>query len=41
MQDPSLTEGSREQILDAYRSLRDGLFRTIKQRFKLAGGPQV
>ena len=40
-QDPSLAEGSREQIMDAYRSLRDGLFRKIKQRFKLAGGPQV
>jgi protein-tyrosine-phosphatase len=40
-QDPSLTEGSREQIMDAYRSLRDGLFRKIKQRFPLAGGPAV
>jgi len=40
-QDPSLTEGSREQIMDAYRSLRDGLFRKIKQRFPLAGGAAV
>ena len=39
--DPSLTDGSREQILDAYRNLRDTLFRKIKQRFKLAGGPSV
>ena len=33
---PSLADGSREQILDAYRSLRDTLFRKIKQRFPLA-----
>ena len=39
--DPSLAEGSREQILDAYRTLRDTLFRKIKQRFRLEGGPQV
>jgi protein-tyrosine-phosphatase len=38
--DPTLAHGSREQILDAYRSVRDGLFRKIKQRFPLpaAGG---
>ena len=35
--DPSLADGSREQILDAYRSLRDTLFRKIKQRFPLMG----
>jgi len=40
-QDPSLTEGSREQIMDAYRSLRDGLFRKIKQRFPLMGAAGV
>ncbi len=40
-QDPSLPSGSREQILDAYRALRDRLFRKIKSRFKLAGGPSV
>jgi protein-tyrosine-phosphatase len=39
--DPSLAEGSREQILDAYRSLRDMLFRKIKQRFPLMGAPDV
>jgi protein-tyrosine-phosphatase len=39
--DPSLTDGSREQILESYRHLRDTLFRKIKQRFKLAGGPSV
>jgi protein-tyrosine-phosphatase len=32
---------SREQVLDAYRSTRDGLFRRIKQRFGLAGSPGV
>jgi protein-tyrosine-phosphatase len=40
-QDPSLTEGSRDQIMDAYRSLRDGLFRKIKQRFPLMGAGGV
>ncbi|MGZ8417377.1 MAG: arsenate reductase ArsC [Methyloceanibacter sp.] len=39
--DPALTEGSREQILDAYRALRDALFRKIKQRFKLGEAPSV
>jgi predicted AAA+ superfamily ATPase len=33
--------GSREQILQAYRDVRDGLFRRIKQRFGLEGGPTV
>ena len=35
--DPTLTDGSREQILDAYRVVRDGLFRRIKARFPLMG----
>lgn len=39
--DPTLTQGSREQILDAYRGVRDGLFRKIKQRFPLPGAPEV
>ena len=34
-------QGSREQTLDTYRSLRDTLFRRIKQRFSLEGGPTV
>jgi len=34
-------QASREQVLDAYRSVRDGLFRRIKQRFGLVGGPSV
>jgi protein-tyrosine-phosphatase len=32
--DPSLTEGSREQVLMEYRSVRDGLERRIGQRFQ-------
>ena len=39
--DPSLAEGNREQILDAYRGLRDTLFRKIKQRFPLMGAADV
>ncbi|HXC54126.1 MAG TPA: arsenate reductase ArsC [Rhizomicrobium sp.] len=31
--DPTLQEGSREQRLDAYRAVRDGLSRRIQQRF--------
>lgn len=30
--DPTLTTGSREQILDAYRQVRDGLMARIKRR---------
>lgn len=33
--------GSREQILQAYRDVRDSLFRRIKQRFGFEGGPSV
>ena len=39
--DPSHVEGTREQRLDAYRSVRDLLFKRIKQRFSLTGGPTV
>jgi protein-tyrosine-phosphatase len=31
--DPSITAGSREQILDSYREVRDMLTRKIRQRF--------
>jgi protein-tyrosine-phosphatase len=31
--DPSLAEGSREQILMEYRAVRDGLDRRIRERF--------
>ena len=40
-QDPTLTDGRSEQILDAYRAVRDGLFRRIKQRFPLMGAASV
>jgi protein-tyrosine-phosphatase len=39
--DPAAASGNREQILSAYRAVRDGLFQKIKQRFPLAGGPSV
>jgi protein-tyrosine-phosphatase len=32
--DPTLVQGSREQKLDAYRDLRDGLTRRIKDRLR-------
>jgi protein-tyrosine-phosphatase len=35
--DPTAAAGSREQILDAYRQVRDGLFQRIKQRFAIPG----
>jgi protein-tyrosine-phosphatase len=38
--DPTATMGSREQILDAYRAVRDGLFQRIKARFLIPGAPQ-
>jgi protein-tyrosine-phosphatase len=34
-------QGSREQILQAYRSVRDELFQRIKRRFGFEGGPTV
>lgn len=34
-------QGSREQILDAYRAVRDRLFARIKARFPLTGGLSV
>ena len=33
--------GSRERVLQAYREVRDGLFRRIRQRFGYEGGPSV
>jgi len=41
--DPSLMveQGSREQILDSYRAVRDRLFQRIKDRFKVSGMPRV
>ena len=34
-------QGSREQILQAYRAVRDQLFQRIKRRFGFEGGPTV
>ncbi len=34
-------EGTREQVLDRYRGLRDQLFDKIKHRFGFEGGPTV
>ena len=31
--DPTLATGNREQVLDAYREVRDGLMRRIRERF--------
>jgi protein-tyrosine-phosphatase len=39
--DPSATAGNREQILDAYRAVRDQLFEKIKARFAFAAAPQA
>ncbi len=39
--DPSAAAGNREQILDAYRAVRDQLFERIKARFGFAGAPQA
>jgi protein-tyrosine-phosphatase len=36
VQDPSAVDGSREQRLAAYRSVRDGLLKKLKERFKTA-----
>lgn len=32
--DPTAVQGSRDQILDAYREVRDGLIRRIKERLR-------
>lgn len=37
--DPTAAMGSREQILDAYRVVRNSLFDRIKARFPLQGAP--
>jgi protein-tyrosine-phosphatase len=36
--DPTITEGNREQRLDAYRQLRDQLTTRIRERFGRPGG---
>lgn len=37
--DPTAVTGNREQILGAYRELRDRLFQAIKKRFPPPGAP--
>ena len=37
--DPTATTGNREQILEAYRAVRNSLFARIKARFPLQGVP--
>ena len=39
--DPTATSGSREQIMDAYRQVRDDLERQIKQRFVAGPAPNA
>ena len=39
--DPSVTMGSREQILDSYRDVRDGLMRRVRTRFGMLGAGGV
>jgi protein-tyrosine-phosphatase len=39
--DPSIVEGSRETRLDAYREVRDGLLRRIRERFPVHAAPKV
>jgi protein-tyrosine-phosphatase len=39
--DPSIVEGSREQRMDAYRDVRDGLMQRIRERFPLQAAPKI
>jgi protein-tyrosine-phosphatase len=39
--DPSMIEGTREERLEAYREVRDTLLARIRERFPLAGAPQI
>ena len=39
--DPSVAAGSREQILEAYREVRDGLYSRIRARFGTMGAGGV
>lgn len=39
--DPTIVEGSREERLEAYRTVRDGLMRRIRERFPMQGAPQI
>ncbi len=39
--DPSATEGSREQVMEAYRAVRDLIEKRVLERFPRAGAPSV
>jgi len=39
--DPTMTQGSRDQMLQSYRAVRDQLAVRIRRRFGVAGGPTV
>lgn len=39
--DPTLVDGSRDAMLEAYRQVRDGLLTRIRDRFPLSRGPTV
>ena len=39
--DPSIVEGSREQRMEAYREVRDGLLQRIRERFPVQGAPKI
>ncbi|MFC5303832.1 arsenate-mycothiol transferase ArsC [Azospirillum picis] len=39
--DPTLVDGTRDAMLEAYRTVRDGLLAKLKQRFPLTRGPTV
>ena len=39
--DPTAIDGSREQVLEAYRQVRDGLAARIRKRFGITGAPTV
>ena len=39
--DPADASGSREQLLDSYRSVRDALLQKIKQRFVVNTAPNA
>lgn len=39
--DPTFVEGSREEKLEAYRDVRDGLMRRIRERFPIHAAPKI
>ena len=40
-EDPTVNEGSREAVLDAFRAVRDFLDRRILERFPIIGAPRI